>query len=432
MVIVGRGPLAGGVDRALAASGHATMRLHSPADRDLRRALAGNVAAIVVVSRDDVVAMRTALLIEYARPGIRLIVTVFDRTIATQMRRAIPNCHVMSMAGVTVGAIVGPCLGNTLVAVHRTPEVTGVVVGEEGPVAEAIAHPGPNRAARIGQVLASQLRPHDRTARMLLASFAGIVGLVVIEALVVGLSHHEPIGTALYAALKVTTTVGPSPAIDASPGWLQTYGIFSMAAALVLAAVFTASLTSRLLSRRMTAIVGRRTVPRRDHVVVVGLGQVGFRLCRELQELGVGVVAVERDRNSRYLRVAKRYGIPVVFADGRDRFVLEGLSLGRARALAAVTSDEVANITVSVAALAVEPGLKTVLRAGGGDVTLETQALFPVGVAQDLPRIAAAAFAATAAGEAVVQAFLHDGQTYVQRVDGTVLAVETPPEPGQH
>ena len=61
------------------------------------------------------------------------------------------------------------------------------------------------------------------------------------------------------------------------------------------AAVLTAGLVNRLLDRRLTGIVGPSAVPRRDHVVVVGLGQVGLRLCLLLRDLGVPVVAIERD-----------------------------------------------------------------------------------------------------------------------------------------
>lgn len=423
ILIVGRGPLADAVDAVLSADSRTTRRLGAPVDRDLRRALRADVDAVVVVARDDADALRAALLVEHVRPGVRLVVTVFDRTVAAQMRAAIPDCSVMSMADVTAGALLGPCFGDELLAVTRHfGAPTGIERTADGPRQRTLEALRPRPLRRLLLALRSQLRPHDRPSRLLVASFVAIAGLVTTEALLVGLTHHEPAGAALYAALKVATTVGPSPAIDHSPGWLQLYGSISMALALGLAAVFTAALTSRLLRRRTTSIVGRRTVPRLDHVVVVGLGQVGFRVCRELQALGVAVVAVESDPGSRLIRAAGRVGIPVVVADGRDRATLEALSLHRARALIAVSSDEVTNIAVSLTALAVAPRLRTVLRAGGNDVTRETQALFPVGAALDLPGIAGAALASTALGRRVAVAFAVDGQAFVQLDDGGISA----------
>lgn len=428
ILIVGRGPLADAVDAVLSTDDRVTRRLGIPADRELRRALKADVAAVVVVARDDAVALRAALLVEHVRPGVRLVVTVFDRTVAAQMRAAIPDCSVMSMADVTAGALLGPCFGDELLAITRHfGAPTGIEHSDDGPRQRTLEALRPRPLRRLWQVLRSQLRPHDRPSRLLVASFVAIVVLVTTEALLVGLTHHEPAGEAVYAALKVATTVGPSPAIDHSPGWLQLYGSLSMALGLGLAAVFTAALTSRLLRRRSTSIVGRRTVPRIDHVVVVGLGQVGFRVCRELQALGVAVVAVESDPQARLIRAAGRVGIPVVVADGRDRATLEALSLDRARALVAVSSDEVTNIAVSLTALAVAPGLRTVLRAGGNDVTRETQALFPVGAALDLPAIAGAALASTALGHRVAVAFAADNQTFVQLDDGRISAAADGP-----
>lgn len=428
ILIVGRGPLADAVDHVLTTDGRTTRRLGVPVDRDLRRALRADVDAVVVIARDDAVALRAALLVEHVRPGIRLVVTVFDRTVAAQMRAAIPDCAVLSMADVTAGALLGACFEDDLLAVTRHfGEPTGIERTDDGPRPRPLDALSPRPLRRLLLLLRSQLRPHDRPSRLLVGSFVAIAALVALETLLVGLTHHEPAGAAVYAALKVATTVGPSPAIDHSPGWLQLYGSVSMALGLGLAAVFTAALTSRLLRRRTTSIVGRRTVPRLDHVVVVGLGQVGFRVCRELQALGVAVVAVESDPHARLIRAASRVGIPVVVADGRDRATLEALSLARARALVAVSSDEVTNIAVSLTALAVAPGLRTVLRAGGNDVTRETQALFPVGAALDLPAIAGAALASTALGHRVAVAFAVDNQAFVQLDDGRISAVADDP-----
>jgi len=433
VIVVGGDPLAREVERALTAGGRVAHRVHRPSTRELRRRLTDDVDAVVIVDRDDVTALRAALLTEYVRPGVRLIVTIFDRTVAEQMRRAIPDCHVLSLADAVRGAIVGPCLGPFLAAGR---DGDGLVIvrsadGDGDPIVERLPRPEPGRWRRTCRRLRSQLRPHDRPSRLLLCSLALLAGLVLVEAALVGIAHHEPLGIALYSAVKATTTVGPSPAVDHDPGWLQTYSTLAMGAALAGVAVFTAALTTRLLSRRLTAIVGRRTVPRSDHVVVVGLGQVGLRACLELRALGVPVVAVERDRDSRHLGIAKRRGIPVVLGDGGDRSVLEALSLDRARALAAVSSDELTNIAVSVAALAVEPSLRTVLRAGGNEITRETQALFPIGVARDVQRIGAAALAAAALDLDVRHAFDDDGAVRLLHADGTVgaLGEEAPANP---
>jgi Trk K+ transport system NAD-binding subunit len=164
------------------------------------------------------------------------------------------------------------------------------------------------------------------------------------------------------------------------------------------------------------------TIPRSRHVIVVGLGQVGLRLCGQLRAAGVDVVAVERDPNAANMPLARHLGIPVVIGRGGDRLVLERLSLRRTRALAAVTSDELENIAVAVTALATHPAVRVVLRAGTDDVTAETQSLFDIGIALDADALAGACLAALALGIDAQHGLAHRDRTYLRLTNGRIIA----------
>lgn len=416
ILVMGDGALATGVVETLQRAGATVRRLRRWNDRELKRELHDEgTDAVVVVARDDIAVLRTALLVEYLRPGVRLIVTIFDRTVAVQVIRAIPNCEVLSMADGSVGSILGPCVDPRLVTLYREHEqLVAVEVGEDGaPRMLELEHRLPARPHRLRRWLGEQLRPYDHVSRVMLLSLIGLLLLIGAEAAIVSLHGHESFGDALYGAMKVTATVGPNSVVDHGPVWLKLYATATIAAAIVLVAVFTASVVHRFMNPRLTGVVGRRTVPRSGHVVVVGLGQVGFRLCLELRALGIPVVAVESEASGPFVRLAAQRKIPVVIGNGMDRYVLERLSLGRARALAAVTSEELINVTVSVAALAVQPDLRTVLRSGSNEVTRETQALFPIGLAKDLVRVASTALAAAALQQERVHAFSIEDRTWV-------------------
>jgi len=163
----------------------------------------------------------------------------------------------------------------------------------------------------------------------------------------------------------------------------------AMLLTIVFTAVFTAGVINRLLSSRSIGIIGARTVPTRDHVVVIGMGQVGLRLCIELRNLGISVVAVERDPQAVNLPLARAAKVPVLIAHGEDRGVLSKLSLHRARALAAMGAEDLDNIEVAIAALAVAPDLRVVLRAGDDDVITETRSLFRIGEVRDVSALTA-------------------------------------------
>ena len=121
-----------------------------------------------------------------------------------------------------------------------------------------------------------------------------------------------------------------------------------MIVALVFAAAFTGGLVERLVGRNLTGLLGRRAVPRSDHVIVAGLGQVGLRLCMLLREAGVAVVAIDDQPDGEHVGLARQLKLPVVIGRGGDPSLLRRLSLDRARALAAVTSEDLENVRIAL------------------------------------------------------------------------------------
>ena len=98
--------------------------------------------------------------------------------------------------------------------------------------------------------------------------------------------------------------------------------------------------------------------------------------------------------------------------DQGGKHALQRLSLHRARALAAVTSHEIENISAAVAALGMHDDLRTILRAGRGEVVNETRSLFRIGVVRDVYRIGGTLLAAAALGSTATAAFLHEQTVY--------------------
>jgi Trk K+ transport system NAD-binding subunit len=126
------------------------------------------------------------------------------------------------------------------------------------------------------------------------------------------------------------------------------------------------------------------------------------------------VVAVERDPDARCLPLAKERRIPVVLGRGADRFLLQRAGVTGARAVAAVSSDGLENISVAVTARAVAPRQRIVLRAGGAhDIMDESRSLFHIGAVCDVPQIAGALVAAHAVDAAAIGIFTsRQGQIY--------------------
>jgi TrkA family protein len=418
VLVIGEGQLTDATVRALEAGGATVRCLAAPDDREIRGALDDRVDRVIVISRFDHVSLRRALMVAHVRPGIPTLVTVFDRDVAEHLQATVDNVRVLSMADIVAPAFAGPCLDPRLMSlVDRPSGFSGIGPRDGRPQPTPPGWSTPGRGRRILANLEALARPFDSSARILIYGLVGFLAVLVAETLLTMFAEGYRFVDAFYSVAKVTVTVGPSPAADHAQDWFKLFSSAAMLLTLGFAAVLTAGLVNRLLDPRLTGIVGRSAVPRRDHVVVVGLGQVGFRLCELFRNLGVPVLALEQNPDAKNIPRAKDQRLPVVVGSGASARLLRRLSIRTARALAAVTSDEVENIAIAVAARGVRDDLQIALRAGDGDATTETESLFRIGVIRDVYRIAGTALAAAVLGHDVDEAFPYEGTMYL--VDGS-------------
>jgi voltage-gated potassium channel Kch len=321
---------------------------------------------------------------------------------------------VLSMADVVAPAFAGPCLGQDLLSVIRGPlGVEGVHAVDGEPQRVKVSWSTPRGARRVAAFLHARLHPFDTSVQLLLGSVAGLVAVFAAETLMTIFAEGFSVVDAVYAVATATVTADPNPAAEIGGDWFKVVSTVLMLLSLGFVAVLTASLVNWLLDPRLTSIAGRAVVPRRDHVVVVGLGQVGLRLCGLLRELGVPVVAVEQNPQAKNVLRAKDRRVPVVIGSGSSQGLLRRVSTHRARALAAVTSDEIENLAIAVSARDVHSDLHLTFRAGDGDLTADTRSLFKVGAVRDVYAIAGTALAAVALGHPARHAFQLEDRVYL-------------------
>jgi voltage-gated potassium channel Kch len=313
-------------------------------------------SAVAVVTRDDVLALRLTLLVAHLRADLALWVTMFDRTIARELHHVVPAVQVVSPS-----ELVAADLAERLLAATGTSAT--------------------RRRTGISLV--------DDALRLLVRAGAGILIALLIEVTVGLIALHESLVDALYFSTRSVATVAGTPGATTAAGWYKLVSVLDTLAALALVAVFTAALVRRVSRPRLTTLIGARAAPARHHVLLVGFGQVGFRLAQELQRRHVAVLGVERDPDAPCVRLARAAGIPVAIGRGDDRETLERLGIRRCAAIAAVTSDDLVNVAVGLAASDLAPGVPLVLRLGDGEVAAETDSLLHLGGICDAHKIAA-------------------------------------------
>lgn len=118
----------------------------------------------------------------------------------------------------------------------------------------------------------------------------------------------------------------------------------------------------RIIKRRVQLALGRRTYTVRDHVIVCGLGRLGYFVAEALIAKGERVLIVERNEDSSTIEHFRALGADVYIGDARLPRVLQEVGVGRAKALFAVINNDFTNLEIGLNARTFEPTLRLVLR----------------------------------------------------------------------
>lgn len=166
----------------------------------------------------------------------------------------------------------------------------------------------------------------------------------------------------------------------------------------------------------------------RHHVVLCGLGRVGYRIARELIALREPVVVIEKNRESMFVEEMQDAGVPVLFGEARLRKNLELANVAQARAIICATDDDLANLDAGLTAQELRPDIRVVMRMFDDNLANRVARSARM-TAISSTSLSAPAFVAAATGRSVLQSFQLDGHT-IQVVDQTVerLAQKTIPQ----
>ena len=416
VMLIGDGDLSDETARALEAADARVVRLCEPGEDDVREALAGDVQHVAVVGLTDAIVLRYALMVRSVSRDVPLLLTIFDWTMAEQVAEMVPNTRLTSLADIVAPSLAGPCVSERFAAVSLEDGKPVGLVERDGSVEEEQIRAF--RQRRLYGFARALFTPYDKSAGMLLFGALGLIAIFLLETVTAVFTLDQSAVDATYGAAKTIVTVDPNPDVKDGPGWYKLFISSTMIVALGFAAAFTAGLVNRVVERRLTGLFGRRAVPRRDHVVVVGLGQVGMRLCLLLRACNIPLVAVESDEEGESVGIAKELGLPVVIGRGADPSLMRRLSLPRARAVAAVTSDDLENISVAMTARGIRSDIRTVLRVGDGNVANETRSLLALGLVRDVNRLAATFMAAEILGEDAESVVCIDDRAHLRFPDG--------------
>ena len=401
-------------------------------ERTFRDAGLAGATALALIMPDDVINLHAALCAQAIEPDLRLVIRMFNSGLGYGVRRLFTDCAVLSDAGMAAPAFVAAALGEvapthfryagrTLYVARRedvsAQDVVCSLTGAQNSVlpaepltgepadlvlAEATGRP-------VGQAVAAQRlvqarrrrRPWEVAGRALRAALSRKLGVAVLVTLVVTvvagavLAHYDDV-RGFWQSIYVTllTVVGSSDVETGREPIAQAAQLLLTLGGVALLPLVTAAVVEGMVNARLALANGKSRRQYTDHIVLVGLGSVGTGILRQLRDLGLEVVAIDRNPEARGIKVAERAGIPVIIGDAALEETLRSASIATCKALVVVSTDDITNLQAALNARATRPDLRVVLRLFDDDFARRVQIAFNIDVSRSVSRLAAPAFAA--------------------------------------
>ena len=409
---------------------------------------ADHAAAAALVDQDDGGNVALALLLREEWPQLHVVVRIFDESLGRHLER--DRCTALSASAFAAPEIVGaalrrqirlPVQHRRLVAVTdaatqlatrmvlfatdeqgtvtalpsddemagHTPKVLLADATESDvlPEVKADLEPDedevdPHRRRRFGEYV----RTLAITAGWNLLLAAGVLFVVVlIGAVTIKLATGISLAGALYEAV-LPSLAGSDPDHDANPVVKTTQVALTIVSVAVIPWV-TGVVVDGVVRTQRLLDTGSPLHAMADHVVVVGLGDLGTRIVRSLDRRGVPVVAVDSDESARGIAVARARAVPVVVGDARRATTLRAAYVDTAQAIVVVTSGGATTIGIGFSARSIPRApeasrqLRTVLRVFDKDLSRRIRREIPDSVGLSSSFLPAPSFAAALIGQEV-------------------------------
>lgn len=430
VVVVARDPSAEAVHAVRQAG--ATLHLGDARDEGLLlRAGLATARAVLAVTDSDLVNLSIAMDTRRHAPHANLVVRLYDAQLAATAGPALRIDRVLSTTGLAAPVFAGAALGHdalgllalggeTLAVGDASGDANEVVLWRDGDhalVAEPL--PPPRPVHRPIAVIPPSLR---RLLAVVLAVIA--VGTLVLQP-GLGLSPLD----ALYLTITTLTTVGYGDLnFLAAPAWAKLFGMALMLTGATVMALLFSAVTDLVLTEKLATLWGGRPVPAAGHTIVVGGGgHIGERVVQHLLASGAEVVVIEDDGAPR-LSADLRRAVATVDGDPRRADTLTRAGVATARALLALTDDDVTNLAVALSARGLAPSLRTAVRTWDIDLAARLRGHLGLDRALSISALAAPCFAAAADHADVLLALTWRGHHVVVRPaqPGEVGAIPLP------
>ncbi len=147
-----------------------------------------------------------------------------------------------------------------------------------------------------------------------------------------------------------------------------------------------------------------------NHIILVGLGHLGYRIVEELNHMKQDIVVIESNPKADLTATVKKMGIPVIQDDASHELTLDSAGVKQARSIILCIQNDSLNLKVALKARRMNPSIQVILRIFDDDFAQGLQEQFGFS-AFSATGMAAPAFAAAASGVDMTRPITVEGQS---------------------
>lgn len=148
----------------------------------------------------------------------------------------------------------------------------------------------------------------------------------------------------------------------------------------------------------------------RDHIILCGLGRVGYRILERLLGWHLDVVVIEKNSESPFAQRVQQLKVPLLFLDARQEESLTIAGIEHAHTLIIATNDDLGNVEIALDGRRLNPSVRVVLRMFDDTIAGKLADAFHLDVAFSSAAVAAPIVAASVLDLEIVGSFALEGR----------------------
>lgn len=173
-------------------------------------------------------------------------------------------------------------------------------------------------------------------------------------------------------------------------------------------------LANFLLSEKISKFFqAREKVKLKNHVILCGLGDLGFKVIKELELMGETVAIIDRGDEKHFIQQAKEKGHKIIIGNLKEAKLLELAGIKNAKSIIICTRDILCNVSIALTAREKREDIEIVLRIRDEDLSQKLSDTFQIKRTFSSAVLGSSAFAAASYDRRVFQNIKIDNTFFV-------------------